>query len=326
MKVFLGIDTSAYTTSLAAVDENLQILADERMLLKVEKGKRGLRQSEALFLHIKNLPHLVARLEPVLFKQTCALAVSTQPRNQENSYMPVFLAGSSLAESLADFAQIPIYKVSHQEGHIMAGLQGKAELLAQPKFLAVHFSGGTSDILLVENSQPGCFSVLSLSSSQDIHAGQLVDRVGVAMGLPFPAGTALEQLAWDTFNNKEAAIPVAINETGFSFSGAETRALQMLKAGSSQEQVAAAVLGVIAKTLEKMLRRYIEEFMIKDVLLAGGVMANNLIAQRLRNRLEHPAVGARLHFAPPGLSTDNAVGTAMLAAVRYCYNDAEKAN
>src|SRR5690554_4444009 len=106
MKVFLGIDTSAYTTSLAAVDENLQILADERMLLKVEKGKRGLRQSEALFLHIKNLPHLVARLEPVLFKQTCALAVSTQPRNQENSYMPVFLAGSSLAESLADFAQI----------------------------------------------------------------------------------------------------------------------------------------------------------------------------------------------------------------------------
>ena len=104
------------------------------------------------------------------------------------------------------------------------------------------------------------------------------------MGL-FSAGTALEQLAGHTFNNKEAAIPVAINETGFSFSGAETRALQMLKAGSSQEQVAAAVLGVIAKTLEKMLRRYIEEFMIKDVLQAGGVMANKLIAQRLRNRL-----------------------------------------
>lgn len=326
MKVFLGIDTSAYTTSLAAVDENLQILADERMLLKVEQGKRGLRQSEALFLHIKNLPQLVGRLDPALYKQTCALAVSTQPRNQEGSYMPVFLAGSSLAESLAAFAEVPIYKVSHQEGHIMAGLQGSLELLDQPRFLAVHFSGGTSDILLVENSQPGYFSIHSLSSSRDIHAGQLVDRVGVAMGLPFPAGAALEQLARQGDDQKEAVIPAAVNEEGFSFSGAETRALQILSAGISKENVAAAVLGVIAKTLEKVLRRYIGQLEIKDVLLAGGVMANRLIAQRLRRRLQHPAVGGRLYFAPPGLSTDNAVGTAMLAAVRHRWQDGEKAN
>jgi len=323
MKVFLGIDTSAYTTSLAAVNENFHILADERILLEVEHGKRGLRQSEALFLHVKNLPGLMARLDPILHKQTCALGVSTRPRNQEESYMPVFLAGSSLAGSLAAFAGIPMYEVSHQEGHIMAGLRGSLELLDLPQFLAVHFSGGTSDILLVENRQPGSFDIHHLCSSQDIHAGQLVDRIGVAMGLPFPAGPSLEQLAGVVEKN-EVAIPVAINATGFSFSGTETRALQMLKAETSQEAVAAAVLGVIARTLEKVLRRYMEQLGVKDVLLAGGVMANKLIAQQLQKRLQHPAVGGRLHFAPAGLSTDNAVGVAMLAAVRHRFQDADE--
>lgn len=317
MRVFLGIDTSAYTTSIAAVDENLHIIADERMVLKVEPGKRGLRQSEALFLHIKNLPQLMGRLNPQLYKHIAALAVSTQPRNQAGSYMPVFLAGTSLAQSLAAYAQVPVYQVSHQEGHIMAGLQGSRELLEKPKFLAVHFSGGTSDILMVENRQPGILSVTQLACSEDIHAGQLVDRVGVAMGLPFPAGPALEKLAGRADDEIPVAIPASITGKGFSFSGAETRAVQILNNGTSPETVAAAVLGVIAKTLEKVLRKYIEQLEIKDVLLAGGVMANALIAQRLKKRLQHPAVGARLHFASPHLSTDNAVGVAMLAALQH---------
>lgn len=317
MKVFLGIDTSAYTTSIAAVDEDLNILADERMILKVEPGKRGLRQSEALFLHIKNLPQVIGRLDPQINKHIQAIAVSTRPRNQEDSYMPVFLAGTSLAQSLASFAQVPLYQVSHQEGHIMAGLQGSRELLNKPKFLAVHFSGGTSDILMVENHRPGIMSVTQLASSEDIHAGQLVDRVGVAMGLPFPAGPALEKLAGQADEEKSAVIPTAITGRGFSFSGAETRAVQMLSRGTSPEAVAAAVLAVIAKTLEKVLREYIEKLDIKDVLLAGGVMANGLIAQRLKKRLQHPAVGARLYFASPRLSTDNAVGVAMLAALQH---------
>lgn len=317
MKVFLGIDTSAYTTSLAAVDENFNILADERILLKVQPGKRGLRQSEALFLHIKNLPLLMARLDPQLYSHAGALAVSTRPRNQENSYMPVFLAGTSLAQSLAAFAQVPIYKVSHQEGHIMAALHGSPELLDKPKFLAVHFSGGTSDVLMVEHQRPGFLSITQLTSSEDIHAGQLVDRVGVAMGLAFPAGPALEELACQADDIEPVTIPTAITNQGFSFSGAETRAVQMLNSGTSHEAVAAAILGVIAKTLEKVVRKYVEQLEIPDVLLAGGVMANGLIARRLQKRLQHPAVGARLHFAAPSLSTDNGVGVAMLAALQH---------
>lgn len=317
MKVYLGIDTSAYTTSIAAVDENLSILADERILLKVEPGKRGLRQSEALFLHIKNLPQLVKKLDHQLYENTQALAVSARPRNVANSYMPVFLAGTSLAQSLAAFAQVPLYQVSHQEGHVMAGMQGNRELLDKPRFLAVHFSGGTSDVLMVENHQPGLMSITQLASSEDIHAGQLVDRAGVAMGLPFPAGPALEKLAAQAADKELVAIPTAITSKGFSFSGAETRAVQMLKNGTSPEIVATAVLGVIAKTLEKVLRSFIEQLQIGDVLLAGGVMANHLIAQRLIKRLQHPAVGARLYFASPRLSTDNAVGVAMLAALQH---------
>lgn len=317
MKVFLGIDTSAYTTSLAAVDESMQVLADERIILQVESGERGLRQSEALFLHVKNLPLLFERVNRVLFDNTCAMAVSTRPRNTEGSYMPVFLAGSGVAASLASYTRRPLFRVSHQDGHIMAGLHNCRELLEEKEFLALHFSGGTSEVLKVSRGKEDFFTLSTLLTGNDIHAGQLVDRVGVAMGLPFPAGPALEELALIAEDDEIVRIPASIGERGFSFSGAETQAIKLLESGVGQEQVASAVLRVIANTVEKALRKWALELGIKDVLLVGGVMANRLIRQRLQERLEHPAVGLKLHFASPGLSTDNAVGVAMLAAAHY---------
>lgn len=316
--VFLGIDTSAYTTSLAVVDESMQILVDERIMLKVDEGKRGLRQSEALFLHVKNLPVLFERVSASLFAATRAVAVSSAPRTREDSYMPVFLAGASQARVLSAYSEVPLYQVSHQEGHIMAGLHGNRSLMeGRGVFLAVHFSGGTSDLLHVSRGQDAYFSIATLTSGTDLHAGQLVDRVGVLMGLPFPAGPALEEMAVLAGDKEAVRIPSSVAEAGFSFSGAETRAQQMLAAGTRKEEVAAAVFRVIANTLEKILRQWTERLGTEDVLLAGGVMANRLIRQRLVERLEHPAVGLRLHFAAPRLSTDNAVGVAMLAAARY---------
>ena len=63
MNLVLGIDTSAYTTSLALISQTGELIEDVRQVLEVEEGKRGLRQSEALFLHIKNIPSLFAELE-----------------------------------------------------------------------------------------------------------------------------------------------------------------------------------------------------------------------------------------------------------------------
>lgn len=313
MSFYLGIDTSAYTTSLALVDDEGNILKDERILLSVPQGKRGLRQSEAVFQHVKNLPLLFARIGGIS-SELAAIAVSDRPRPVTESYMPVFKAGEMAAEVLSLTGNIPLYKVSHQEGHVMAGLYSHPDLLSRGEFLAVHFSGGTSEVLHVKRGNACFFEVEECMKGLDLHAGQLVDRVGVAMGLSFPAGKELEKLALQVKENGGITLlPSSVSREGFSFSGAETMALRLLKKGYPREEVAFAVLRVIANTLEKVLRQLGKERGIKDVLLVGGVMSNQLIKERLIKRLEHKGVGFRLYFAYPCLSTDNAVGIALLA-------------
>jgi len=315
MSFYLGIDTSAYTSSLALVDEDLQVVVDERMSLEVAEGKRGLRQSEAFFHHVKNLPLLFASIKTrLLNEEVKAIAVSAYPRRAKNSYMPVFVAGDSQAQVLSFFAGIPLYRVSHQEGHLMAGMKGNSEIISKKEILAAHFSGGTSEILHVKLGEPNFFDVTAGLSGTDLHAGQLVDRVGVAMGLSFPAGQKLEELALRSSGLNVPSIPSSVDAKGFSFSGAETRALALMEKGICYEDIAYAVLRAIANTLEKALLLEAEKRGLRDVLLVGGVMANFLIRQRLLDRLEHPAVGLKLYFAEPALSADNAVGVAMLAA------------
>ncbi len=323
MNLYLGIDTSAYTTSLAVINENGQIVADQRMILSVPMGKRGLRQSEALFLHIKNLPQLFERIPTGLAAAVKAVAVSQAPRDTGDSYMPVFLAGLGQAKVISRILEVPLYTVSHQQGHIAAGIYGHPDLLQENSFLAVHFSGGTSDVMRVTRGGDGFFSIENLASSSDLHAGQLVDRVGVAMGLPFPSGPAMEKLAAQAGNNNQYPIPAAINLPGISFSGAETRAIQMYQQGVPEAEIAAAVLRVIAKTVEKTLLKIRPEKQEKKVLLVGGVMANHLIRRRIIDRLEHPAVGMKLYFAEPGLSSDNAVGVAHLALLLHKHSSQE---
>lgn len=315
MAAFLGVDTSAYTTSLALVDENQNIIADQRLPLKVELGERGLRQSEALFHHVKNLPLLFAAIAPFISSpKVTAIAASACPRPVESSYMPVFLAGLSQARSLSLFSGVPLYEVSHQEGHIMAGLVGNSGLLNQSSFLAVHFSGGTSEVLKVGRGEKYFFDITVELAGSDLHAGQLVDRVGVAMGLPFPSGRDMEKLARQSTAEDIRSISSAVAKDGFSFSGVEHRAMSLIKQGLPKEDIAFAVLRAIANTLEKSLLMTADRTGLKDILLVGGVMANSLIRERLLERLEHPAVGLKLYFADPHLSTDNAVGVAMLAS------------
>jgi len=316
MSLFLGLDTSAYTSSLALVDSSGQIRADERILLEVSKGNRGLRQSEALFAHLRNLPFLFERLTLPAGESLGGIGVSSRPRNVPGSYMPVFVAGLSQARCLSSVTGVPLFELSHQEGHVMAGLQGKTALPGAGRFLAVHFSGGTSEVLQVARARgESYFDIALLTPGLDLHAGQLIDRVGVALGLSFPAGPELEKLARQS-QNSIPALPTRVDERGFSFSGPEAAALRLVEAGAAPEDIARAVFKAIANTLEKVLTRAAEQSGLREVLLVGGVMANSLIRERLVQRLEHPAVGMKLYFARPELSSDNAVGVALLAAAR----------
>jgi len=313
LNAFLGIDTSAYTTSAAVVGETGEVLADERILLQVEPGKRGLRQSEAHFQHTRNLPVLMDKLAPVLEKnRLMALGVSDRPRRLPDSYMPVFLAGLGVSRCLASIGNYPLYLLSHQEGHVEAAVHNLP--LNEQEFITVHISGGTSEILLVKRDK-GRYAIELILATKDLNAGQLVDRVGVAMGLPFPSGSYMEKLAKNVPTN--LAIPSSVDTQGFSFSGAETRAISMLAQGVPQETVAYLVFMCIANTLEKGIRMAAQRNMVNGVVMAGGVMANGIIRNRLTERLKKS--GIQLFWATPDLSTDNAVGTALLACKCYYY-------
>lgn len=196
----------------------------------------------------------------------------------------------------------------------MAGIERNEELMRKPEFLAVHFSGGTSELLRVAWQAEGFLDIEASLSGLDLHAGQLVDRVGVAMGLDFPCGPELESLARQSAGENLPIIPSAVSDKGFSFSGAETRAQKLIAAGISYPDIALATLRCVANTLEKSILLESERKNIKEVLLVGGVMANAIIGERLQSRLEHPAVGLKLFFASPRLSSDNAVGIALAAS------------
>jgi N6-L-threonylcarbamoyladenine synthase len=304
----LGIDTSNYTTSVCLIDEAGQIVKEERRLLLVEQGERGLQQSAALFQHVQNLPAMIASLGDLTGKLR-AVAASTRPRRLEGSYMPVFTVGGGMGRALAATHGVPFFETTHQEGHIAAG-EGSAGVVPADHFLAVHLSGGTTDLLEVHRLPDG-YEISELGTSIDLHAGQFVDRVGVALGLPFPAGPHLEQLARESTDDS-VTLPSPVDGYNLSLAGPESAAMRLIKAGAKPADVARAVERCIAKGLEKTLRKAVEEKGAKQILIVGGVAANLFIRERLVYRLEHRAVGAKLYFALPNYSTDNAFGVARL--------------
>ncbi|MBC7766122.1 MAG: O-sialoglycoprotein endopeptidase [Hyphomonadaceae bacterium] len=303
----LAIDTSCYTTSIALMEDN-HLLADARKVLTVDKGQRGLRQSEGIFQHTKNLPslyHAMKKTQEISPLQ--GVAVSVKPRRAENSYMPVFLAGEGMGRVVADSLNVQCIQTTHQEGHIMAGIwSSQAWQLLNKPFLAVHLSGGTTEILHI-SPQARQFQEQIIGGTLDLHAGQLVDRVGVRLGLDFPCGQALEHIALKSQN--PIALPVSTKGMHLHFSGVETKAQRMIEAGANHEDLAAGVFICIAQTLCQCLREAMEQTALHDILIVGGVAANSLIRQHLIKAMQNDCT---LHFANPKYATDNAVGVACM--------------
>lgn len=301
MNVFLGIDTSNYTTSLAAVTDAKEVFSVRRVL-QTPAGCVGLRQSDAHFLHTKNLPALAEELKAKLPSDAriVTVGVSTRPRGVEGSYMPCFLAGVSAASVAALSAGAEIFETSHQEGHIAAALYGCPAFPAVNTFCSMHLSGGTMELLRVKTTAAG-FETELLSKTLDVTAGQLIDRVGVALGLEFPCGKALDTLALGA-KTKLPRMPLSVKEDGINLSGAENRAKDLIQKGEEPEDVAAFLFRQIARAILALYEKAGEGL---PLLLCGGVSASVF----LRRSINHPEI----YFTDPALCTDNAVGVALLA-------------
>lgn len=305
--LYLGIDTSAYTTSLGVVDERGRIVVDKRIQLPVPRGQRGLRPSDAVFFHVQGLRDLAESLSE-LVEPVAGVAASCRPRPAKESYLPVFRVSDSWGRGLAGVLRTPFLPTTHQEGHLAAGLWSSGFQPGNKPFLALHLSGGTTEVLRVSLRGEG-FEEEILGRTRDLHAGQLIDRVGVALGLPFPSGKSLEELA-ARGRPGAVSIPAAVKGPDPSFSGAEAQAGRLIRAGCPPEDLALGIFDYLRRTLEKIVGWAVQSTGLSDILLIGGVSANKI----LRQKLCFNSNNLKLWWPEPRYCTDNAVGTALLAA------------
>ncbi|MBQ9228653.1 MAG: peptidase M22 [Eubacterium sp.] len=301
--MYIGFDTSNYTTSVAAFDG--QRIIQYKKMLTVKSGEKGLRQSEAVFQHTVNLPALVAQLPEEAVR---AVGVSARPRNAEGSYMPCFLVGKGVAAAYAKGAGARLYTTSHQVGHILAALYScdKLSLLQHP-FLALHLSGGTTEVLLVQPDAEAVLRAEKVAESLDLKAGQAIDRAGVMLGLPFPCGKALDALSLQA--TAEYKIKPSMKGCCCSLSGVENKAKKLLETGESNENIAAFVLRSVCVSVDAMLQAVREQYGDLPVVFSGGVSSNTMLRRQYEGA---PAV----YFAAPEYSLDNAAGCAVYAYLK----------
>ena len=307
-QVILGFDTSNYTTSCAVCDINGTILANYKLLLPVKEGERGLRQSDAVFAHIKNLQKIALQIKNDHSDyDIVSIGYSAYPRDAEGSYMPCFLVGESVSMIISALYNIDAYKFSHQNGHIEASLYSSGANISGD-FIAFHVSGGTTEIVYVNNCDNE-HKISIIGGSSDLHFGQAIDRIGVKMGLPFPSGRYIETLANE--NTKE--IPnskICVNGYSCNISGLENLSLKLYERTEDKALTSAFVLDFISKTLISLTKNLRKKYNT-PIVYAGGVMSNKIIQNNLKNTFKD------VYFAEPEFSSDNASGVALLALKKY---------
>ena len=297
----IGFDTSNYTTSIAFFDGEKGINCSK--LLPVKAGELGLRQSDAVFQHTRSLPELSGRLFlDADIHSVTAVGVSTRPRAVEGSYMPCFTVGYSHAKMLSDALGVPLIECSHQQGHIAASVwsAGRMDLLER-EHLAWHLSGGTTELLLVSPIN-GTVHCEKIGGTTDISAGQLIDRTGQMLELPFPSGKHLDAISKDAVNPD--LFKVKCQEMYFSLSGVQNKVQQYYEWCNDKTETAAYALRCVAYAVKEATTNALNSYPGLPVVFSGGVASNSLLRRELRDL--DPV------FSEPQYSTDNAMGVAIL--------------
>ena len=308
MSLFLGIDTSNYTTSVALYDSESGEVVQEKMLLPVKAGERGIRQSDAVFHHTQQLPQIITALRERYcdFSTIAAIGVSTRPRCAEGSYMPCFTVGSGTARILSEVMGISLCEFSHQEGHIAAALYSAGRLdLMRGKFIAFHVSGGTTEAVLVQGDGVHLHTE-RIAASLDLKAGQAIDRTAVMLGLPFPGGKHLEALALQC--GDKVKYKPTMRGHDCSLSGIENRCQKMLAEGQPHEKIAKFCLTAVMNCIIGMTDALRSEYGDLPLVYAGGVMSNSIMRREITARYPNAS------FAAPEFSCDNAAGVAILSS------------
>ncbi len=319
MKV-LGIETSCDETGIAIYDTQAGLLA-EQLYSQVDLHAcyGGVVPELASRDHVRKAMPLVqeclqaAHLE---FSDLDGVAWTAGP-----GLAGALLVGASLGQSLAWALDVPAVAVHHMEGHLLAPLLG-SDPPAFP-FLSLLVSGGHT--LLVEVKALGDYTVLG--DTLDDAAGEAFDKTAKLMGLPYPGGKALAELA-EKGNPQRFDFPrPMMNRPGLdmSFSGLKTftrviwekQRTQALTAGELEQlkaDIAAGFQEAVIDTLVKKCQRALKQTGLKRLVVAGGVSANRSLRERLQTTWKHH--GGQVYFPPVAWCTDNGAMIALAGALR----------
>ena len=314
-RIIIGIDTSCYTTSIAAITLNREIVFNEKIMLNVKNGERGLRQSEAVFQHIKNFGEISDNLKKHIHKKGYKaemICASARPRDVEDSYMPVFEVGKNFAKTMAALFDCEMFETTHQENHIAASLYGcKKEDL--DRFISVHMSGGTMEILLTEKDNKG-YKTEIVGGTKDISFGQLIDRVGVRMGHDFPAGKYIDEKALLCEEEVKNGLKTSVKDGYMNISGLENQVYKLMEEKDNY-YVSKAVMNAAIKSLEKALSFICKKYDLNNVVFVGGVASSKYISGKLSNKLKKNNINS--FFTDSSYSSDNACGCAIIGLDNY---------
>lgn len=313
----LGIDTSAYTTSIALVDaKTYEIAADKRRVLSVPLGQKGLRQQDAVFQHLKNFQELYGEINAE-FKNISTVAVSSRPRNVDGSYMPVFTVGQNYGKIIAKTLNCSYIEYSHQENHIAASLIEQYKDI-NDNILAIHISGGTTEFLSVKKSKKGYLSEI-VGGSKDITFGQLIDRMGTSMEFPFPCGMHMEKLIANIPIAENLKLPAIKGDTFINLSGMENYFNNLFLLNKySKEVIIFSLFKYIADCMLHIIKKIQSEHKFKTIIITGGVASNKIIREFILNGLEGEF---KVILPSRENSSDNAVGLAYLPIIDRWYNE-----
>lgn len=314
----LGIDTSAYTTSIAAIDSQTeQVIFNTRKILAVPLGQKGLRQQDAVFQHLKNLPELFQEIGFDL-NNVGTVSVSSRPRNVEGSYMPVFTVGQNFGRVIAKTLNCDYVEYSHQENHIAASMIEHYKIIHN-NILAIHISGGTTEFLIADKSSSG-YKANIIGGSNDITFGQLIDRIGTIMKFQFPCGFHMEKFIQDNPHIENIKIPRISGNEYINLSGMENHYTNLYNSNKYEKQtIIYSIFIYTAECIINIIKNLKIEHEFNTIIISGGVASNStirkIVLEKLKNQYE-------VIFPSIENSSDNAIGIAFMPIIDRWYNEA----
>jgi N6-L-threonylcarbamoyladenine synthase len=309
----LAFESSCDESAVAVLDARAGLLAHELFSqVQLHRAYGGVVPELASRDHVRRLLPLTQRA--LQHANTTATDLDGVAYTAGPGLIGALLTGAALARSLAFAWNVPAIGVHHLEGHLLAPL-----LESEPPpfpHLALLVSGGHT--LLIEVAAVGSYHVLG--ASRDDAAGEAFDKTAKLLGLPYPGGPQLAQLAEQGSPGKFSFPRPMLDRAGleFSFSGLKTAVLQTVRGRELTAQVRAdvayAVQEAIVETLTAKALRALEYTGLTALVVSGGVSANRALRERLSSAAG--SRGVRVYYPRIEFSTDNAAMIAVAGLKR----------